>query len=113
MSMDTASAWKVITCFLPLANALELVEGLKEEKGILTSAFTTARGLGTRKSVAFGVWDEIAVVTISVAAQRADEVFAYVFDKGKLDRPKGGVAVMHAVNRHTPFTIPELPESEN
>jgi hypothetical protein len=82
---------KRITCFLPKGLGIHLVEVLHDEKNIDSTNVHTGRGLRTVESVKdYGAWTEQDVLTVLVDSKRADEIFAFIFMKGELNKPGGG-----------------------
>ncbi|MBI4966531.1 MAG: hypothetical protein HZC25_00295 [Rhodospirillales bacterium] len=110
MTLDMASgSWRLITGFLPVAKASVVVQALRRELGITTAIQSTARGIGTAKHRVLGVWDEIAMVSVTIPAEKADEVFAFIFERGEIDRPKGGLLIQQVVDHQTAYVLPDLP----
>jgi S1-C subfamily serine protease len=110
VTIDLASgAWRLITGFLPVAKASGVVQALRREHGITTAIQSTARGIGTAKHRIFGVWDEIAMISVTVPSEKADAIFAFIFEKGEIDRPKGGLLIQQVVDHQTAYVLPDLP----
>ena len=83
---------------------------LHEEKDINTANVSSGRGIGTSKQVVFGVWDEIAILTVPVPNERAEEIFEFIYENGEVNRPKGGIILMNKIARENDFKLPEVPE---
>lgn len=107
--MKRGEAWKLITCFLPATKADALVAALRTEKGVLTADVSLGRGVGAAQRKGFAAWDEVAIITVSLPENEAEDVFAFMFARGDLDRPKGGLIVMQALEARTQFALPALP----
>jgi hypothetical protein len=99
---------KLIVCILPQGRGLGLVERLSLEMGIHSSNVSTGRGRGAGPIGNIGVWDEIDTLAIVVPAERADEIFSYIYHAAELDRPRGGIMYQHAVGPATQFTMPDI-----
>ncbi|MNC87934.1 hypothetical protein D3C83_37110 [compost metagenome] len=87
---------------------------LKDEKGIIEASMNTARGMGKLTPLAHrgvGEQAEKDVVNVIVSAAEADEVFAYLFEIARIDRPHGGLIYMTALGHATPFVLPDLPQA--
>ena len=48
---------------------------------------------------------------VIVSAAEADEIFSWLFDIARIDRPHGGLIYMAALGHATPFVLPELPQA--
>lgn len=116
MSSAAASAddFRHITAVLPDdGTAQRLLEHLRGEKGVFSTARTAARGIGPvdrrsgsarylrRRSVA------VQVLTATVPLIHADEIFNYIFEEGDMDRPGGGIIWQTAVNPVALLTLPD------
>ncbi|MFT5425110.1 MAG: nitrogen regulatory protein PII [Gammaproteobacteria bacterium] len=107
---------KLITCVLPKGICLNVIKLLKEEKGIITANVNTARGLGKLTPLAYrgvGEQSEKEILTVTVASEAADEIFGYIYDEAKIDRPHGGLIYMSSLDSVSPYSLPkDLPEEE-
>ena len=82
---------KRITCFLPKGAGIRLVKVLHDEKNIDSTSVHNGRGLRTVVSVKdYRDWSEQDVLTVVVDAERADEIFEFIFFKGEINKPGGG-----------------------
>jgi nitrogen regulatory protein PII len=106
---------KLITCIIPMGSGLPVLKALREEKGIDATNINFARGVGR-----FVRWNQRRlgddaqkeILTITVAPERADEIFEWVFHKANLDRPHGGIIYMMPLTHASAFSIPhDLEES--
>ncbi|MBT8447878.1 MAG: hypothetical protein KJO38_12055 [Gammaproteobacteria bacterium] len=106
-------AHKLITCILPKGIAPELLLALKEELDLASINIHTARGIGKITPLAdrgIGEQAEKEVLTVVVTAAQADEVFEFIYDEARIDRPHGGIIFMHALLHASPYILPALPE---
>ena len=113
MNPETTKKEKRITCFLPKGAGLKIVEMLHVEKNIDSTNVHTGRGLRTVESVKdYGAWSEQDILTVILDADRAEEIFDFIFFQGELNKPGGGFIFQADIQRSTPFYLPEIKESE-
>jgi hypothetical protein len=113
MSVAAAAAYKVIVCILPKGRALSVARWLTEEQGLTEIDIHYARGVGRLTPLrhrGIGETAEKEVLTVGVPANRAEDLFELIYMRAAINRPHGGLMYMHALNRATPFVLPELPE---
>jgi len=106
---------KLITCVLPPHVAVPLKKALKAEKNIITADVNNARGVGKLTHVAhrkLGDQAEKQILNVVVEAERADEIFAYIYFEAGLDKPHGGLMYQTSLGRASSYTLPDLPEEE-
>jgi hypothetical protein len=104
---------RLIGAILPRGVAPEVLRRLRDEKGIVRAAFAGARGLDQLLRFAprsAGEETAVDVLRAIVPAERADEVFVFVFEAAGVDRPDGGIVFQHLLSGATPYDLPELPE---
>ncbi len=100
---------KCITCFLPKGTGIRLVEMLHVEKNIDSTNVYTGRGLRTVVNVKdYGAWSEQDVLTVVVDAERADEVFEFIFFQGELNKPGGGFIYQSSLIKASHYTLPGM-----
>ena len=110
---DTLSNAKLITCILPKGRAYALQQALIEEKGIHSVNFHRGRGIGRfsgSDSRGIGEQQEKEILEATVADDIADELFEYMFFKGEMDQPHGGIIYMTSLPKATEMLIPDLPD---
>ena len=93
---------KRITCFLPKGTGVKMVEMLQSEKNIVSTNVHSGRGQRTAET-----WKEQEILTVIVDADRAEEIFEYIYFQGKLNEPGGGFIFQSDLNRATSFKLPE------
>ncbi|MBI1731595.1 MAG: hypothetical protein HYR49_02345 [Gammaproteobacteria bacterium] len=106
---------KRITCILPHGIALDVLQRLKDEKGIIEAHMNSARGMGKLTPLAHrgvGEQTEKDIVNVVVSAAEADEIFEYLYDAARINRPHGGLIYMTALGHTTPFVLPDLPQQQ-
>ena len=108
--MDASANPKLITSFLPKGKGLPLVKLLKEETGLSTGNVSSSRGTGTSGSGEFGDWVEVDVFDVVVDAERADEIFNFIYEKAGIGEGNHGFMIQSNLTRSTKFLLPDLPE---
>ena len=106
---------KVITALLPRGSALEVVKKLKSQKNIVTASVSSCRGMGMsapkgKKGV--GQEAEKDVLIVPVPADKADEIFEFIYIEADINRPHGGMMYMANLMYSVPMNLPDLPEIE-
>tara|TARA_B100000676_G_scaffold170588_1_gene167717 strand:- start:244 stop:558 length:315 start_codon:yes stop_codon:yes gene_type:complete len=94
---------KRITCFLPKGTGVKMVEMLQSEKKIVSTNVHSGRGQRTAET-----WKEQEILTVIVDADRAEEIFEYIYFQGKLNEPGGGFIFQSDLNRATSFKLPDI-----
>ena len=94
---------KRITCFLPKGTGVKMVEMLQSEKNIVSTNVHSGRGQRTAET-----WKEQEILTVIVDADRAEEIFEYIYFEGKLNEPGGGFIFQSDLNRATSFELPDI-----
>ena len=94
---------KRITCFLPKGTGVKMVEMLLSEKNIVSTNVHSGRGQRTAET-----WKEQEILTVIVDADRAEEIFEYIYFQGKLNEPGGGFIFQSDLNRATSFKLPDI-----
>jgi hypothetical protein len=110
--MDASTNSKLITSFLPKGTGLDLVKALKNETGVSTGNVSASRGTGTSSNSNFGEWIEVDVFDVIVDADRADEIFSFIYDKAGIGEGNHGFMIQSNLAKATRFTLPDLPEEE-
>lgn len=101
---------KQIVCIVPKGRGQQLVEAVSSELGIHNANYSGARGVGRSIDVqdrGVGEQQEKDVFALTVDADRADEVFEFLFFKAQLDEPHNGLMYMQASPKTTVMNIPE------
>lgn len=109
--MKTIEDAKLITCILPKGRAASIQQALVEVYGIHNATFHHARGVGRFSPISsrgIGEQQEKEIIEIAVPADRADELFEFMYDKGEMGRPHGGIIYITAVPKTTFFELPVL-----
>ena len=100
--------FKVLTIIMPAGRASEVLDGLRQEAGVISACAHHARGIGTQ-SLRHRVYsDEKQVITALVEAARADEVFHFLYHAAGIDQPHAGMVMMgHAFRGAGVVPLPE------
>jgi nitrogen regulatory protein PII len=103
---------KLITCILPAGIADEVVRRLESEVGIIEAGVSKARGMGhlTPRRYGAGVETEKEILTVVVPESQADDLFRFLFDAARIDRPHGGIMFMNPLIQATRFELPKIGE---
>lgn len=105
---------KLITCILPKGICFDVEKSLKEEKGIVTANVKTARGLGKLTPLAYrgvGEQTEKEILTVTVSSEDADEIFGFIYDEARINKPHGGLIYMSNIDVISAYSLPEdLPD---
>ena len=94
---------KRITCFLPKGAGVKMVTLLHSEKNIASTNVHSGRGQRIAET-----WKEQEILTVIVDADRAEEIFEYIYFQGKLNEPGGGFIFQSDLNRATSFKLPDI-----
>ena len=79
---------------MPAGHGTEVLENLRRETGVISAFAHHARGIGTH-SLRHRVYsDEKQILTVPVDAERADEVFNFLYFSAGLDTPHAGMIMM-------------------
>mgnify|MGYP006273667231 FL=1 len=104
---------KLLTAILPMdVDALRILKRLKEEQDVLAANLNYARGMGhvTRDRASTAEVSQREILSVVVPAERADELFAWLFAAADIDRPHGGILFMQPLAETTEYSLPDLPE---
>ena len=103
---------KLITCILPKGRAYGIQKALMEEREIHSVNFHRARGVGRFSKITargIGEQQEKEILEAIVSEEVADDLFEFIFFKGQMDQPHGGIIYMTSLPRATEMLIPDLP----
>jgi nitrogen regulatory protein PII len=106
---------KMIACVLPKGRGRPLQQALVDQKDIITGTFHYGRGIGRESHIrdrGIGEQQEREVFEVVVPAERAEEIFEFIFTEAGMGEPHGGMIYMTRLPRSTIMTLPELPEEE-
>lgn len=92
---------KLIAAIIKHGKGVEVVDRLVQEKGIAECNVTSGRGRGAAHRGNYGVWDEVDTIAAIVPAERADEIFEFIYEAGDVARPKGGIVFQHPITVST------------
>jgi len=106
----TIQPHKLITALLPKGRATKLVEQLLNEHGITRVNVNHARGVGRITPLrhrGIGETTERDIVTVIIEADRAEEIFEFIFFEAEINRPHGGLIFQEPVLTTTLYNLPE------
>ena len=106
---------KLISCILPKGIAKNVQERLKEVHDIISCNINNARGVGKITPLAYrGIagQSEKEILSVTVSAERADDIFEFIYHKADINRPHGGIMYIHPLFKSTEYRLPDLPEEE-
>jgi hypothetical protein len=86
--------YRVLTCIMPTGRGTEVLEALRRETGVISAYAHHARGIGTHSLRNRVFSDEKQILTALVEAERADEVFHFLYFNAGLDAPHAGMLMM-------------------
>jgi len=108
---------KLITCILPKGIAVDVIKKLKDEKGIITANADSARGMGKLTPQAhrsgLGEQTEKEILNVLVPADQSDELFEFIYDEAKINRPHGGIMYIGEIQQASVYELPDLPYEDN
>ncbi|MEQ8233660.1 MAG: hypothetical protein RLW61_20300 [Gammaproteobacteria bacterium] len=104
-TVATAPA-RLITCIVPAGEGFALAESLHEEMALSTVDLTHGRG-ASQRSGTFA--DEMDVLTVVVAAERADAVFAFVYERARIASMPNRFMFQMALEAASPYQLPAVP----
>ena len=109
--MDPNTNSKLITSFLPRGTGVPIIKLLKQETGICTGNINSSRGTGSSAGASdFDNWVEVDVLDVVVNADRADEIFNFIYEKAGIGEGKHGFMIQQTLVMSTKFSLPDLPE---
>ncbi|MEE8119550.1 MAG: hypothetical protein V3T39_08345 [Gammaproteobacteria bacterium] len=106
---------KLIRCILPKGKALPIIQALKDERGIIMANFNFARGTGriTHRDYRSRVTQtEKEVLYVIVTEDKAEEIFAFIYDTAGIGEPHGGIMYQCALSGSTEYLLPDVPEEQ-
>ena len=111
--MDQNTNSKLITSFLPHGTGVSMIKLLKEETGVYTGNVNSSRGTGSSAGASdFDNWVEVDILDVVVDANRADEIFNFIYEKAGIGEGNHGFIIQQNLARSTKFSLPDLPLEE-
>ena len=109
--MDPSTNSKLITSFLPNGTGVPIIKLLKQETGICTGNVSNSRGTGSSSGTRdFDNWVEVDVLDVVVNADRADEIFNFIYEKSGIAEGNHGFMIQQSLIQSSKFSLPDLPE---
>lgn len=100
--MNLLNDQKLITCLIPKGRGGEAVAALKEEMGVDCANVSSGRSdlfQHSDKEI------ESEMVTAVVAAEQADEVFSFLYERLEIGQPHNGILFQNPLLSSTTFTL--------
>lgn len=116
MSFASPTAqYKIITCFLPAGKGQGVLERLYKEMDISSAVAYHARGAGlsTRSNKKLPEYVEREMIGALVPAERADEIFRFIFFAAGINQQHAGMVLMTTAPRATTLLLPEETPGED
>ena len=107
---------KQIVCILPKGKAATVVEGLAVDFSLYNATVNHARGVGRFSPLrmrGIGEQQEKDILSVTVEAERADEIFEYLFFKAEMDQPHGGILYIESAPLTTMMEMPVIEQEED
>lgn len=90
-----------------------MINLLKQETGVCTGNVNSSRGTGSSAGASdFDSWVEVDVLDVVVDANRADEIFNFIYEKAGIGEGNHGFIIQQNLARSTKFSLPDLPVEE-
>ena len=105
--MKVERSRKLIVGILRHGKGIEVSEQLYQEMGIVGASVTSGRGRGAAHKGAFGLWDEVDMISVVVQVDEAEEIFRFIYEAGEVDQRQGGIVFQYPVPLTTRFILPE------
>lgn len=102
--MNTSTDNKLITCVIPRGLGSKLVDSLHAEKSV--DGVNVAHGRGISRRGGYFA-QEVDILTVVIEAARADEIFAYLYDRIDIDGSRRRFMYQQSIGRTTEFTLPQ------
>lgn len=96
---------------MPAGRGTEVLEALRSEVGVISAFAHHARGIGTHSLRQRAYSDEKQILTALVDAQRADDVFRFLYYSAGLDTPHAGMIMMGRAFRGAGVVPPDETET--
>ncbi|HFS85420.1 MAG TPA: hypothetical protein ENK72_02250 [Epsilonproteobacteria bacterium] len=94
---------KMICCFVPYGKGTELLKLLKSEKGIITANNIEARGTSLATRTLGGM--QLDTVSLIVEAERADEIFVYIYETMEIAKSHEGMLYQYPLKRASEYSL--------
>lgn len=101
---------KLITSIMPKGTGRKVLVGLRREHGINTGNINMARGAGMYNPMrkrGVGEQTEKEMLTVIVPADKADEIFAFIYDLAEIGEPHHGIIFQSDLLCVSPYEMPE------
>lgn len=108
---------KLITSIMPKGTGRQVLVGLRRDHGINTGNINMARGAGMYNPLVrrgIGEQTEKEMLTVVVPAEKADEIFEYIYHLADIGEPHHGIIFQSDLVCASPYVMPEgVAEEQN
>lgn len=115
MNQPTIQPHKLITILLPKGRAMKVVDQLFHKHGITRVNVNHSRGVGKitpQRHRGIDETSEKEIMTVIIEADRADEIFEYIYIEAEINRPHGGLMFQQPILDTTLYKLPDNLEEE-
>ncbi len=118
MSLDNVKLGrqKLITSIMPKGAGRKVLIGLRKDHGINTGNINMARGAGRYNPISrrgIGEQTEKELLTVVVPAEKADEIFKYIYDVAEIGEPHHGIIFQSDLLCSSAYEVPrDIPEEK-
>jgi nitrogen regulatory protein PII len=101
---------KLITSIVPKGSGRKVLVGLRKDHGINTGNINMARGAGLYNPLAkrgVGEQTEKEMLTVVVAADKADEIFEYIYYLADIGEPHHGIIYQSDLMCSSQYEMPK------
>ena len=101
---------KLITSIIPKGAGNDVLLGLRNDFGINTGNIKMARGSGQYNPLSLrgiGEQTEKEILTVIVSAEKADEIFEYIYFRAHIDEPHNGIIFQSDLLYASKYRLPE------
>jgi len=104
--MNAPAERKLIVAILARGMAHEVAKALHEQRGIETFHYGHGRNAGMIHMIATRDLVEIDFLSVVVDEARAEEIFGFMFEAGRIDEPGGGMLFQMPLSRAATVPLP-------
>lgn len=106
--MNDTGERKLILAFVARGKAHELAAALYEKLGLDAFHYGHGRASGALHAGAGSEFTEVDFLSVVVSGAQANEVFAFIYEAGEIDRPGGGLVAQMPLARAAATGLPTM-----
>ncbi len=114
--MKANNQFKQITVILPKGKGLPIIKRLRKDKEIVSANRNYARGVGRMTPLRYrgvGEQTEKEIVNVIVSADKAEDIFEFIYDVAEINNPHAGILYMISLSAANQFVLPgDIPEED-